>query len=141
VAFGDGAGGGDVVLVRAYYETDDARYLEAAEAAIRPLLVPIEEGGLQHADETGVWLEEYPTDPPTHVLNGALFTVFGLHDLVRATGDQAAATLLEESVDTIARNLDRYESDGWVLYELKPDSWPRRPTTACTSSSCAHLRR
>lgn len=116
-------GEGISVLVRAYYETGDTRYLEAAEAALGPLLLPMEDGGVQYADETGVWLEEYPTDPPSHVLNGMLFTMFGLHDLVHATGDQEAATLLEQCVDTIARNLDRYESDGWVLYELRPGSW------------------
>ncbi|MDY0341353.1 MAG: D-glucuronyl C5-epimerase family protein, partial [Coriobacteriia bacterium] len=79
-------GEGMSVLVRAYYETDDERYLEAAELALRPLRLPIADGGLMHTDETGVWLEEYPTDPPAHVLNGAIFTVFGLRDLVRATG-------------------------------------------------------
>lgn len=116
-------GEGMSVLVRAYYETDDDRYLEAATAALAPLTRRLDDGGLMYVDATGVWLEEYPEDPPTHVLNGAIFTLFGLYDLVQATGDPDAAALFDESADTLARNLDRYEDDGWVRYQLTDGSW------------------
>ncbi|MDY0340158.1 MAG: D-glucuronyl C5-epimerase family protein, partial [Coriobacteriia bacterium] len=39
------------------------------------------------------------------------------------TGDEEAAVLFEDVVDTLARNLDRYEADGWVKYQLSDDSW------------------
>ena len=49
---------------------------------MRPLLVDSKEGGVatklfQQFD----WLEEYPSNPPSFVLNGFMFAIFGLHDL------------------------------------------------------------
>lgn len=115
------------VLVRAYYESGDIRYLDAARRAFEPLARSFAEGGVMHSDETGTWLEEYPEDPPSHVLNGAIFALFGLYDLERATGDERVAALLEEATATLAENLDRYEEDGWVRYQLTgEEAWATR---------------
>jgi heparosan-N-sulfate-glucuronate 5-epimerase len=115
------------VLVRAHYESGDPRYLVAARLAFEPLARPFDENGVMHVDHTGTWIEEYPQEPPSHVLNGALFAIFGLYDLERATDDERVGTLLDEAVETLADNLDRYEEDGWVRYQLTgEDAWATR---------------
>ena len=35
-------------------------------------------------------LQEYPTDPPAHVLNGWIYALFGLYDLGVASADEAS---------------------------------------------------
>ena len=116
------------VLVRAYYESDDERYLDAALLAFEPLAREFDDGGVLYRDPAGgAWLEEYPQDPPSHVLNGALFALFGLYDLVRATDDARVSDLFDEATRTLAENLDRYEEDGWVRYQLTgEEAWATR---------------
>ncbi|MBS3957685.1 MAG: hypothetical protein KGZ40_09215 [Clostridiales bacterium] len=115
------------VLVRAYYESDDERYLEAARLAFEPLSRTFDEGGVMYIDDSGgVWLEEYPEEPPSHVLNGMIFSLFGLYDLMQATGDERVARLFEDVSETLADNLHRYEQDGWIRYQLTvEEAWAR----------------
>jgi hypothetical protein len=109
------------VFVRAYSETADQEYLDAALLAFQPFTRSLDDNGVTFKDETGTWLEEYPQNPPSHVLNGGLFAAFGLYDLLRVTDDDEVRELLDDVSDTLVDNLARYESDGWVLYELESD--------------------
>ena len=48
--------------------------------------IDINEKGTQYKDEHGnIWLEEYPTIPTSHVLNGFIYAIFGIYDLYRVT--------------------------------------------------------
>lgn len=117
-------GQGVSLLVRAHAETGQARYLEAAISAFEALLTPIGSGGVQHVDETGdVWLEEYlVAPPPTHILNGFLWALWGVLDYRLLTGRDEAAKLFDACVRTLERNLGRYDTGYWSLYELS-DTW------------------
>lgn len=117
-------GQGISVLLRAYQLTAEKRHLEAAEAALRTFEIPIEEGGATHTDERGfVWYAEYPTDPPSHVLNGFIFALFGLYDFYRATGNEKGLGLFEEGIKTLEANLHRYDTGSWSTYDLR--EWKR----------------
>lgn len=111
-------GHGLSVLVRAYRETDDAAYLDAAERAFEPFLKLVDEGGVIYRDDEGhTWIEEYIVSPPTHILNGFIWASWGVYDYFLATQEPAAQSLFEQSVDTLADNLHRYDAGFWSLYE------------------------
>lgn len=111
-------GQGISLLVRAYRETGAAIYLEAAQRAFTSFLRPTRDGGVTFTDRRGnLWFEEYIVSPPTHILNGFIWTAWGVHDYFLATQDKAARDLFEQAVLTLRTNLDRYDLGFWSLYE------------------------
>jgi heparosan-N-sulfate-glucuronate 5-epimerase len=106
------------VLVRAYEETGQAMYFEYARMALQPLQKEIRDGGVLHVDEHGdTWLEEYIVSPPTHILNGFMWAIWGVYDYFLATGDTVARRIFEASVRTLRNNLACYDVGFWSLYE------------------------
>jgi heparosan-N-sulfate-glucuronate 5-epimerase len=111
-------GQGISLLVRAYARTKDERYKSAAEKAFVALTRPINEGGVLFEDEdNNLWIEEYLADPPTHILNGFMWALWGVHDFWLATGDASAKSIFGRGVQTILQNLDRFDTGYWSLYE------------------------
>ena len=111
-------GQGISVLVRAYKDTQDSRYLDAASGALASFHKSINEGGVAFTDERcDLWFEEYIVSPPTHILNGFIWAAWGIYDYFLATKDNAAQALFFCAVQTMLRNLDRYDLGFWSLYE------------------------
>jgi hypothetical protein len=112
-------GQGISVLVRAYSETSNPIYMEAAANAFAALQKETGEGGMVHVDDRGdLWLEEYIVSPPTHILNGFIWAMWGVYDYWLATDDEAARRLFAAAVGTLRRNVSRYDVGFWSLYEL-----------------------
>jgi hypothetical protein len=111
-------GQGISVLVRAYKESGDARYLDAAQRAFASFQQPIANGGVAFTDAAGdLWFEEYIVSPPTHILNGFIWALWGIYDCFLATRDLSAQELFARGVRTLLHNLDRYDLGFWSLYE------------------------
>ena len=112
-------GQGISVLVRAYGETSNTLYMEAASNAFAALQKETREGGMLYVDEGGdLWLEEYIVSPPTHILNGFMWAMWGVYDYWLATVDESARQLFAATIGTLQRNLDKYDAGFWSLYEL-----------------------
>ncbi len=95
-----------------------SRYLEAAKRAFASFQQPIENGGVAFTDESGdLWFEEYIVSPPTHILNGFIWALWGVYDYFLATKDGSAQELFSRGVRTLLHNLDRYDLGFWSLYE------------------------
>ena len=111
-------GQGISVLVRAHKESGDERYLEAAERALASFFRPTHAGGVAFTDDRGdLWFEEYIVSPPTHILNGFIWAGWGVYDYFLATSDRTVQELFSRAVETLLRNLDRYDLGFWSLYE------------------------
>ena len=63
-----------------------------------------------------LWLEEYPSATPTHVMNGFNFALFGLYDYERLTRDPAARDLLRGALKTMRSFGTRYRVPGGISY-------------------------
>ncbi|RKN45476.1 D-glucuronyl C5-epimerase family protein [Micromonospora endolithica] len=106
------------VLLRAYDLTGEQSYLDAADGAVDLLLRPVREGGCSHYDASGrPFLEECPTEAGNHILNGAVFALFGLIEHQHRRGGDAHAAAQERLAD----ELDRFDLGYWSRYDLL---WP-----------------
>lgn len=111
-------GQGISMLVRAHKESDDARYLEAASHAFAAFQCPVADGGVAFMDGSGdLWFEEYIVSPPTHILNGFIWALWGVYDYWLATKSEATQDLFSRGVRTLLHNLNRYDLGFWSLYE------------------------
>jgi heparosan-N-sulfate-glucuronate 5-epimerase len=111
-------GQGISLLVRAHGATQDSKYHAAARQAFESLLRPMDQGGVLFTDDRGdVWIEEYLVNPPTHILNGMIWALWGVHDYALATGEEAARQLFDGVVLTLSKNLAHYDAGFWSLYE------------------------
>ncbi|HEX6803134.1 MAG TPA: D-glucuronyl C5-epimerase family protein [Terriglobales bacterium] len=112
-------GQGISMLVRAYLDTGNKKYLSAAELAFQSFLVELPAGGVCHTDNDGnIWIEEYIVSRPTHILNGFIWAAWGIYDYFLATGSKQAVSLFADCVRTLCRNLKRYDLGFWSRYEL-----------------------
>lgn len=106
------------LYLRAYQLFDNKDYLATAYKAIEYLKYDYADGGVRRTDENGyMWLEEYPTDPPSYVLNGFIYGLFGALDLYRVTGHEPAKELFDEGVKTLENNLYKYDRWYWSAYD------------------------
>ena len=127
-------GEGASLLARLYLRTGEERYAEAAARALKPLAIPTAEGGvLVRLPDGGPFYEEYPTNPPSYVLNGGIFAIWGLLDVGLALGRDDLVGEFDASVDALARNIDRWDTGYWSLYDLFP-----QPLVRNVASSAYH---
>ena len=111
-------GQGVSLLLRAHAQSASEKYLQAARQAFVALTRPITEGGVLFTDGAGdLWLEEYLVDPPTHILNGFMWALWGVFDYAVACRDSAAQDIFDRGVKTLTHNLARYDTGYWSLYE------------------------
>jgi heparosan-N-sulfate-glucuronate 5-epimerase len=111
-------GQGISLLLRAYVETQDDRYQQAADRAWVALSNPINEGGVLFEDEErNLWIEEYLVDPPTHILNGFIWALWGVFDFWLVRADSSARQIFDRGIHTLLANLPRYDTGYWSLYE------------------------
>ena len=111
-------GQGISLLVRAHKETGLEKYVDAATRAFQSFLTPVDDGGITFTDRCGnIWFEEYVVNPPTHILNGFIWSAWGVLDYLLATGSKQAEELFESAVRTLRINLDTYDLGFWSLYE------------------------
>jgi heparosan-N-sulfate-glucuronate 5-epimerase len=108
------------VLVRLQLETGDDRFGDAALRVLEPLYVDTPAGGTRAWLDGGPWLEEYPTDPPSYVLNGGIFAIWGLYDAALGLGDARARAEFDACAGTLARNVHRWDTGRWSRYDLFP---------------------
>lgn len=104
-----GQGQGMSLLVRAYYLTNDMKYLDSAELAVDSLKIDVSKGGLTRTFDGHMYFEEYPTNPPSYALNGFMFTLLGLYDLSYIKPDSEAAKLYDEGMKTLKMVLPKYD--------------------------------
>jgi heparosan-N-sulfate-glucuronate 5-epimerase len=112
------------LLVRAAQVLGRGELFELADRLVEPLL----EAGppLVVLTGQGPVLEEYPTDPPAHVLNGWMTSLFGLNDIIQApraptATTRRAADAFNAGTAALAARLHLYRTPlGWSRYDLYP---------------------
>ena len=95
-------------------------FAEAALRALSPLRIGVENGGVRTELDGRPFLEEYPTQPASYVLNGAIFAIWGLRDVGIGLCDSRAKAEFEELTDSLAASIHHYDLGFWSRYDLYP---------------------
>jgi len=110
------------LLVRAAEYLREPKYAEMARGVYVSLTGSGGSGFALEEDE-GVWFEEYVGSLRSHVLNGFLFTAWGIYDYALFSGEKAAFELWERCLSSAGRRLPEYEwglgSVLWTVYDLR----------------------
>ncbi len=111
-------GQGISVLIRAYEHTKKDKYLHAINDAIQVFMKSTDEGGVNYFDENNNnWIEEYIVHPPTHILNGFIWGLWGIYDYLLVFNDQKIKNLYDKYIHTLLVELHSYDTGYWSLYE------------------------
>jgi hypothetical protein len=108
------------VFVRAALLSGEERYVGLAQKALQPLIRP---GAARLVTMTahGPILEEAgPCEPPSHILNGWIFALWGVRDVAVTTRDRPTTELFEATTACLAQVLGRYDLGWWSKYSLFP---------------------
>jgi len=105
------------VLVRAAIR-GDASAADAARAAVVDLVAG--EGPLRRLASEGPILQEAPSSPPSDILNGWLYALWGLHDVAVGLGEPDAAQAWQAGVEAVRGRVALYDTGWWSLYSLLP---------------------
>ena len=108
------------LLVRLHRETGEESFAEAALRGLEPMRLATGAGGVRAELGGDPFPEEYPTDPPAYVLNGAIFALWGYYDIWKGLGDQEAGATFREVTRTLVKNLHRWDTGYWSRYDLYP---------------------
>lgn len=111
-------GMGISTLVRAYLLEKHEDFVMAARKGLAVFEVPVAAGGVRTETGGEVFYEEYPSDPPHHVLNGFIYAVWGLWDLVRLENNAEAKNLWDAGLSTLTAWLPRFDMGYWSRYHI-----------------------
>ncbi|EDV24314.1 uncharacterized protein TRIADDRAFT_27335 [Trichoplax adhaerens] len=134
-------------LTRAFHLTKEYKYLRTALLATKPFHIPASEGGvLATVFGTYKFYEEYPTKIPLLVLNGFIYSLFGLYDLKSAVEDvnahnitSDAAELYRDGIRTLKNLLPLYDAGSDTFYDLRHVVIKAEPIIARSTYHALHI--
>lgn len=109
------------LFARLHQETGEVRWADAARRSLAPMRVPVAEGGLLVELENGLpFFEEYPTIPPSMVLNGEIFALWGFRDAGILLPDAEIEGWWRAGLKGLLSVIERYDTGNWSRYDLYP---------------------
>jgi heparosan-N-sulfate-glucuronate 5-epimerase len=105
------------VLVRASLIGKSTTPLSTAHRAFTLLKTPISEGGVVSFSGGRTVIEEAAGTPPSGILNGWIFGVFGVWDYWLRTESPRALSFFESNYSSLLHVLPRYDLGWWSLYD------------------------
>jgi uncharacterized protein YyaL (SSP411 family) len=125
------------VLLRAYQLTGEDKYLETSKEAFKSFFINVKDGGVFNYDDGNFYLEEVPSVPGTHILNGFIYSMWGINDYYRVTNDVKAKEVVDKCLDTLKKEIKKYNLGYWSRYDHPKYSWAG---AASPSYQCLHIR-
>ncbi len=112
------------ILLRAYQLTEKKDYANKAKEALRSFQVPISEGGVTSFTKFGPFYEEYTAKVPTLVLNGMIFSLCGVYDLLRVFPENKdARKVFDDGIACLENILPEFDMKFWSKYDLCAADW------------------
>ena len=109
-------GEGISLLIRAHILTGDSSFLNAAHKAKNFMLKPISDGGTaEYTEDGGILLYEATENPV--ILNGWIFSAWGLYDYCKYFADEEAKQKLDRTLDSLKKKLPDFDMAYWSKYE------------------------
>ena len=117
-------------MCRFYALTGEEKYFVAAAKALELFDTTVNNGGVKthfiSQNSSILWYEEYPTQPYSlFVLNGFLYSMFGLYDFVNGcnrlnqASAQVAKKLFKNGLESLIKMLGLYDTGARSFYDLR----------------------
>ncbi len=107
------------VLTRAVLLSKNSRFEELAIESLAPFEYEVKEGGLINYFNSIPVYEEFTTPVKTMaVLNGFIFSLFGVYDLVLLNNNEKAKNIFDNGVDSLKKILPYFDVNYWTRYYL-----------------------
>ena len=111
------------LLLRAYHLVKSEEVSKLAERVANSMKTSTREGGFLYIDENGdYWYQEYMGNFG-YVLNGFIFAMWGVYDYYLYSNDKEYKVIFDKCLDTLRKNLRRYDwrmgIAKWTVYDLK----------------------
>ena len=107
------------VFVRAFFLTHENKYLELAKKSINYMIAKYPHGTLNLTSDGLLWLEEYPKIPQSSVLNGFVFSIFGLIDYAKLfPDDDEVVSITKECLKSLRKSIPKYDTGKWLIYDM-----------------------
>lgn len=108
-------GEGISMLIRAHIITEDEKYMSAIHKAKDFMLRSISEGGTAKYNGDDVLLYEATYNPV--ILNGWIFSLWGLYDYCKYTKDEEANVTLQKTLESLKRKFPDFDTKYWSKYD------------------------
>jgi len=107
-------------MIKAHEVTNEAKYLEAGKLFLKSFFIEVKDGGVTYKTDDGWWYEEYAHEngKQPKVLNGMIYTVFGIYDFYKYTNDTEAKFLFVQGIKSLKTNLPKYDRNGYSYYDI-----------------------
>jgi hypothetical protein len=107
------------ILLRAYIQTNNQKYFELSTKAIDFMLKDVNDGGTTIYKDGNIIFQEYVSKYELSVLNGWIFSIFGLFDYTLVSNDKKYNDILKTTVSSLEKHLKKYDRKFWSNYDLK----------------------
>lgn len=108
-------GEGISLLIRAYNESKNDKYLKALKKAYKYMIIPIEKGGTTKYYNDEIYFYECIDEPL--ILNGWIFSLWGIYDYQKFIKDKKSKELLDKTINTLVKKLPDFDIKYWSKYE------------------------
>ncbi|MCI9141337.1 MAG: thioredoxin [Lachnospiraceae bacterium] len=103
------------LLIRAHIQTNKEMYFDTAKKALHFMLTPIAEGGTTLYIGEDILLYEYTYEPL--ILNGWIFSIWGLYDYCKYTEDSKIQHVLDTTISSLKKKIPEFDMKYWSKYE------------------------
>ena len=108
-------GEGISMLIRAHIVTGNEQYMVAIRNAKDFMLKPISDGGTTDYQGEDVYLYECIHDPL--ILNGWIFSLWGLYDYIKYIDDDEVKGVLNSTLNSLKKKLHEFDIKYWSKYD------------------------
>lgn len=105
------------ILIRAYILTKEDKYLKSADKAVEFMIKDKNEGGTCFYDNDRVIFQEYVSNIEQSVLNGWIFSIFGIYDYYLITKNENIKLIIDKTIKTLSNELEKYDRKYWSSYD------------------------
>ncbi|MFT4534137.1 MAG: hypothetical protein ACJA1A_001473 [Saprospiraceae bacterium] len=107
------------LFIRCFQNTEDKSWLEMARKSLNHYNVSVKDGGIKRPLAFDMnWMEEYPSERPSMVLNGYLFWLIGLGEYCAVTNDSKYLEVFENHLKSAINWMPAYKLKRGLLYSM-----------------------
>jgi len=91
---------------------------EIVDKILNSFVIESKNGGIKTMLDNEIFFEETPSSPPSYILNGFIFSLFGLFDAVIYFKKDIANSLFRSGIKSLEKNILKFDLGYWSSYDF-----------------------